>query len=60
MSLYTGIMSGYLLGGIISSGGYIFHTVNYKNIGKSPILLIHGEKDEIISAKDGYRFLLEN
>ena len=48
MSLYVGIMSEHLLGGMMGTGGYMFRTVIYKNIGQVPVLLLHGDKDPII------------
>lgn len=63
MSLFYGLDSKEVLGGICAFGGYMLKSSNYKNKGKVPILLLHGEKDSILiesECKETYEKLLED
>ncbi len=49
MSLYYGLSSDILVGGVICLSGYVLPNVTpLHNLGKLPILLVHGSSDTVI------------
>ena len=63
MSLFYGMDGEVIPGGIGVFGGYMLKSSKYENLGKTKILILHGEKDEILiesECKDTYLKLLED
>jgi predicted esterase len=62
MALYYALKAPYELGGAIALSAYVIPDVTFMtNLGKVPLLLVHGSKDEVIresEAKTSYSRLL--
>lgn len=52
MALHYALSSSYVLGGAITLSGYLLPTTSLKNLGKVPLLLLHGDQDKIISEQE--------
>jgi predicted esterase len=63
MSLLYGLTSKNIIGGVIGLSGYLFQSFDLPNVGKLPILLFHGSKDQLIPiamAKKSYEKIIKN
>lgn len=48
MSLFYGLDSEHIVGGVGAFGGYMLKSSKYHNLGKLKILLLHGKEDDIL------------
>ena len=48
MALHYGLSSPCLLGGVVALSAYLLRLTRVSNIGKLPLLLVHGSKDRTI------------
>lgn len=48
MALHYGLSSPFTLGGVLSLSGYLLPVTKLRNLGKTPVLLVHGSRDNVI------------
>ena len=55
ISLAYGLTSKNIIGGVIGLSGHLFNGFELPNLGKLPLLLYHGHKDQTISFEQAYK-----